>query len=695
MSLLRDALKRAEELKRAQQQAPLSSETQAADLGLSPAAFHITTAPKLDLALSQAPPSAAATPTAERTANSLSPESSPLADRTTPSRPRDRTVPGTMSGPLRPATEAIMRRDAQNLSAARAAHEFELLNAAEYDAPKSSAPLHNPTRAATASGETTNLSAPAEKNPNLKPELHVEPAVATVAAAHSKLNKPASAAAEALASVEKNADRDTVKRMMAQRIAAEAEAMQNIRTRTLTIGGGAALLLVAVGGWYVWKETHRYGDSTAPQTAGMRLRLSPSPNANGNSNSNANTITPPPTALLTTTLPVTPNVAITAAVPSDTIAQANPASSTNPTKPDTSLKPVNPNSGQIPQPILGGNDGPKSSGVALVPPMSSAVPSKLVSLPAATSASTRQVPVASNTQRTLLIAPSTQVLPPPPIVSVASDAASTNNRNKTNPQDIQSKVAITPLRQGPAPRIVTTSSKLAAPPSAALMAGYAALLAGNAARALTHYAEAAQATPDNIDAQLGLAISAARINEPNIARKAFARALELDPRNGQASAGLLLLASNNNANGNSNTRNNTTETANAEDTGASDTISNMASFARQERELKMLLQSTPQSASLSFSLGNLYASQKRWTDAQQAFFDAFAVDPNNADFAYNLAVSLDQLNQPKLALRYYERALTLKAEGRGGQFLASQATARATQLSGSAPPISPPKAEAK
>ena len=51
--------------------------------------------------------------------------------------------------------------------------------------------------------------------------------------------------------------------------------------------------------------------------------------------------------------------------------------------------------------------------------------------------------------------------------------------------------------------------------------------------------------------------------------------------------------------------------------------------------------------------------------------------PTNADFAYNLAVSLDQLRQPKLALEYYRRALAL-AETRGARFdLAAPRRARA------------------
>ena len=46
-----------------------------------------------------------------------------------------------------------------------------------------------------------------------------------------------------------------------------------------------------------------------------------------------------------------------------------------------------------------------------------------------------------------------------------------------------------------------------------------------------------------------------------------------------------------------------------------------------------------------------------WPDAQQAYFRAYSSVPDNADYAFNLAVGLDRLSQRKLALSYYQRAL--------------------------------------
>ena len=54
-------------------------------------------------------------------------------------------------------------------------------------------------------------------------------------------------------------------------------------------------------------------------------------------------------------------------------------------------------------------------------------------------------------------------------------------------------------------------------------------------------------------------------------------------------------------------------------------------------------------------------------EAQQAYFEAYRLESDNADYMYNLAVSLDQLKQPKLALDYYQKALVARIKV-GGQF---------------------------
>jgi tetratricopeptide (TPR) repeat protein len=71
--------------------------------------------------------------------------------------------------------------------------------------------------------------------------------------------------------------------------------------------------------------------------------------------------------------------------------------------------------------------------------------------------------------------------------------------------------------------------------------------------------------------------------------------------------------------------------------------------------------------------------QRRWADAQQSYFKAAASDPDNPDYAYNLAVSLEHLRQPGPALDYYRRALSL-AYKRNASFDPSAVRERAQQL---------------
>ena len=106
-----------------------------------------------------------------------------------------------------------------------------------------------------------------------------------------------------------------------------------------------------------------------------------------------------------------------------------------------------------------------------------------------------------------------------------------------------------------------------------------------------------------------------------------------------------------------------------------DLLGNIDSQATENR-LKTLIERDP-SPHLYQTLGNLYADQGRWNDAQAAYFEAWRGAPDNADYAFNLAVSLDQLRQVPAALTYYEKAL---AGGGAHRFDRAQAEARVQQL---------------
>jgi uncharacterized protein HemY len=95
--------------------------------------------------------------------------------------------------------------------------------------------------------------------------------------------------------------------------------------------------------------------------------------------------------------------------------------------------------------------------------------------------------------------------------------------------------------------------------------------------------------------------------------------------------------------------------------------------------LKSLLAAQPGLFSLNFALGNLYAGQGRWSEAEQAYFKAVSGDPGNPDGLFNLAVGLDQMHQSKLAANYYQRALTAAASRPAG-FDQAQLKARLIEL---------------
>lgn len=202
--------------------------------------------------------------------------------------------------------------------------------------------------------------------------------------------------------------------------------------------------------------------------------------------------------------------------------------------------------------------------------------------------------------------------------------------------------------RAPAPTEVTASRPL---PQVhpKIAAGYAAYLAGDLAAARSEYEQALREEPTSRDALLGLAALDVRAARFEAAEAAYLRLLQADPRDSHALAGLVALRA-----------------------GRTDPLA-------AESRVKTVLADNPGSHVLNFTLGNQLAQQGRWAEAQQEYFRAFTGEPDNADFAYNLAVSLDHLRQPKLALEYYQRALAL-AKARGGRFDLGAAEGRVTQL---------------
>ena len=99
-----------------------------------------------------------------------------------------------------------------------------------------------------------------------------------------------------------------------------------------------------------------------------------------------------------------------------------------------------------------------------------------------------------------------------------------------------------------------------------------------------------------------------------------------------------------------------------------------------ERRIRAVIGNQPEAdARLYFSLGNLYAGRDLWSKAQEVYFEAVALEPDNPDYAYNLAVVLDYLNKPILAARYYRQAVNLAEKSPSG-FNLSRTRARIQDL---------------
>ncbi len=177
---------------------------------------------------------------------------------------------------------------------------------------------------------------------------------------------------------------------------------------------------------------------------------------------------------------------------------------------------------------------------------------------------------------------------------------------------------------------------------------YDQLQAGLLDEAQKDYEQVLRGDGKNVDALLGMATIAQQKNQIEKAHAYYQRALESDPSNPTAQAAVIHLRGQANADA-------------------------------SESRLKSALSSQPGSPALLFALGNLYAGQGRWSEAQQIYFQAYAIEPDNPDFIFNLAISLDHLHQGKLAAQYYGMALSA-SETRPASFNREQARNRIQEL---------------
>lgn len=283
------------------------------------------------------------------------------------------------------------------------------------------------------------------------------------------------------------------------------------------------------------------------------------------------------------------------------------------------------------QPQSGLGTSPATARTAPAPAPVAAAPATPPPSPAPSIAPETPAPVFAGTAATPA-APSTSAVPPRLTFSDRAVAA------RPAPAAPAAAEADSPIR--------ITTARLKVNPQVA--SAYQAFQSGDLAAAERDYRQVLKNEPKNTDALHGLAAISLRQGQPEIAENFFFRILEADPKDSAAQAGLIGLR------------------------GQGDPM-------QSESRLKNLLAGQPDSPTLHFALGNLYARQGRWNDAQQAYFRAYTGDGENPDYQFNLAVSLEQLRQPGLALQYYQGALAAATQ-RPAAFDRNQVAGRVSEL---------------
>lgn len=150
--------------------------------------------------------------------------------------------------------------------------------------------------------------------------------------------------------------------------------------------------------------------------------------------------------------------------------------------------------------------------------------------------------------------------------------------------------------------------------------------------ALQLYQRVIRFDPYHRDASLGAAASATLSGEPGTAEQLYRHLLSLDALDTEAFAGLLRL------------------------------VAQHPQRAIIELELLQHTEHHNHPVLLTTALGNHFARQQRWRDAELAYAKAVAKPPVTADLTFNYAVVLDRLGQSQRAATRYQQALDLSAE---------------------------------
>lgn len=232
--------------------------------------------------------------------------------------------------------------------------------------------------------------------------------------------------------------------------------------------------------------------------------------------------------------------------------------------------------------------------------------------------------------------------------SHSNEPADSQPRTTQTARPVRSAVANTTIDKPAATKVHIQQSSREDPIEPLIMGAYNAFQRGQYEQAEALYQKVQAQEPRNRDALLGLAAIALKQQRYEYARQKYQALLQLNPKDSLAIAGL-------------------------------GSLQHLPDATLSESQLKFMLKEQPDAAHLYFALGSLFAGKNQWPQAQSAYFSAWSADSNNADYAFNLAVSLDHINQPQQALQYYQLCLKLMRNS-SANFSATQVQQRINSL---------------
>ena len=203
------------------------------------------------------------------------------------------------------------------------------------------------------------------------------------------------------------------------------------------------------------------------------------------------------------------------------------------------------------------------------------------------------------------------------LLSIAFACSAQNSNQRAAPAPTEQTEAQLQIQRG----------TLKASVDADVMRGYKALGQNQFSQAREAYSQVLTSNPTQRDALLGIAYAHQALGNTDQALSTLRRLVELYPRDSDGMSALYLI-------------------------GGGDLVA-------EETRFKQLLDRSEYPAAVHYTLGVIYFEQRRFGEAERAFSRASSLSPAQPDYAYNLALALDQLGRSRDAARQYVVALNL------------------------------------